>query len=304
MGKGSAPSAPDPYASAAAQYQYGTQAANYNMGLNAVNEVGPTGSTTWSVNPGGIGGSFTRGPGNQGGISGTDRGAGGMPSPGIGGYPIAQPSQIPPQYTRTTTLSAPEQALLTAKEGLGATAGQNAQTALQGWQLPTQDQNQQFGQNAMQAAYKEQTATMDPYWDQQQEQLDASLRNSGAHPGDPAYENAMRSFQANRASAYGQAENQAFGQGLAAQGQQISDINSAQGGQLSNFLSLIGQGAPSTGAAGGGAGGGSGQVGAPDIMSAFNNQYQGALAKYNAGVASQNADIGALGTLAAAFLLA
>ena len=54
MGKGSAPSAPDPYASAAAQYQYGTQAADYSKGLNATNVVTPTGSTTWSQSPAGV----------------------------------------------------------------------------------------------------------------------------------------------------------------------------------------------------------------------------------------------------------
>lgn len=308
MGKGSAPSAPNPYQSAGAQYQYGTEAANYSKGLNATNVVTPTGSTTWSVNPGGIGSTAAPEGGFNGNITPSGNYEGGA---GIGtkqtqlenpnNYPSGQTT--PPQYTETQTLSPNEQALLTAKENLGQTAGGNAGNALQGWQLPSEFQNGQFGGQAMQSAYGLETATMDPYWSQQQEGLDASLRNAGATPGTPAYDNAMKSFQANRTAAYGQAENQAFGQGLAAQGQQISNVNSAQGGQLSNFLSLIGQGNPSSGSAGGAPGGGA-SVSAPDIMSAFNNQYQGQLANYNAGVASSNADVGALGSLGAAALLA
>lgn len=273
MGKGSAPSAPDPYASAQAQYQFGTQAAAYNAGLNQVNQVGPTGSTTYQ----------------QTGTS----------------------PQGAPEFTATTQLSAPEQALLTGSQGLGLQSqalagnqGRNVASTLQGFQLPTQGQNQQFGQDAMKAAYGEATATMDPYWSQQQESLDASLRNSGATPGTPAYDNAMRSFQANRSSAYGQAENQAFGQGLSAEGQQISDVNQAQGGQIANFLSLASgtPGATSATGAGGNSTTGASTV-APDIMSAFQNQYQGQLANYNAGVQSTNADIGAgAGLLATAIM--
>jgi hypothetical protein len=276
MGKGSAPSAPDPYASANAQYTYGTKAAEYNKALNSTNTVGPTGSTTYSVSG--------RNP--------------------VTGAPV---------YTQTNTLSAPEQALLSGQEqqGLGQQAA--ARTALgnveQGWSanpLPSEGDLQHFGQQAQQAAYKTATASMDPHWDQQQAQLDSSLRNSGAHPGDPAYDNAMKAFEADRSSAYGQAENQAFGQGLSSQGQMLQQIAQERGIPLSEYQALTG-GGPLGGVGGGGGGAsspGAGNVNTPDIMSAFNNQYQGQLAQYNAGVASSNADVGALGTLAAAFLLA
>lgn len=274
MGKSSAPAAPDPYASAQAQEQAGTQAASYNAALNQVNQVGPTGSTTYA----------------QTGTSPTGA----------------------PTYTSTTQLSQPEQALLSGSQGLGLQSqqlaggqGQNVANTLQDYQLPTQGQNQEFGQNAMEAAYGQETATMNPMWSQNQEQLDASLRNSGATPGTPAYDNAMTSFNANESSAYGQAENQAFGQGLSAEGQQISDINQAQGGQIANYLSLA-TGAPgytsSTGSAGNTTTGAS--TSAPDIMSAFQNQYAGQLAGYNANVASSNSELGDAAGLGAAALMA
>jgi hypothetical protein len=274
VGKSSAPSAPDPYQTAQAQEQFGTQAAAYNASLNQVNQVGPTGSTTYA----------------QTGTS--PEGA--------------------PQFTSTTQLSAPEQALLSGSQGLGlesqglaSNQGQNVGSTLANYQLPTQGANQAFGGQAQQAAYQTATADMDPHWNQNQEQLDASLRNSGATPGTPAYDNAMQSFQADRSAAYGQAENQAFGQGLSAEGQQISDVNQAQGGQIANYLSLA-TGTPgatsSTGAAGNTTTGAS--TSAPDIMSAFQNQYQGQLAGYNANVASSNTDIGAGASLAAAAAIA
>lgn len=275
MGKGSAPSAPDPFQSAQAQYDFGTKAADYNANLNQVNQVGPTGSTSYKQ-------------------TGTD------------------PSTGAPQFTSTTQLSAPEQELLSGSQGLGlqsqglaSNQGNNVQSTLANYQLPTQGQNQAFGQQAQQAAYKTATADMDPHWDQNQASLDSSLRNSGAVPGTPAYDNAMQAFQADRSSAYGQAENQAFGQGLSAEGQQISDVNQAQGGQIANYLSLA-TGTPgatsATGAAGNTTTGASTQT--PDIMSAFTNQYQGQLANYNAGVASSNADVGAGAGLAAAGIIA
>lgn len=54
MGKGSAPSAPDPYAAAAAQYQFGTAGANYSTALNDTNTVNPFFSNTYSYNPYGM----------------------------------------------------------------------------------------------------------------------------------------------------------------------------------------------------------------------------------------------------------
>jgi hypothetical protein len=217
-----------------------------------------------------------------------------------------------PTFTATTQLSQPEQELLSGSQGLGLQSqglagaqGTNVGNTLNNYQLPTQGQNEAFGQQAQQAAYGVETASMDPQWNQQQESLDASLRNSGATPGTPAYDNAMQSFDANRSSAYGQAENQAFGQGLSAEGQQISDVNQAQGGQIANYLSLA-TGTPgatsATGAAGNTTTGAS--TSAPNIMQAFENQYQGQLAGYNANVSSSNSEVGDAAGLGAAALLA
>ena len=269
MGKGSAPAAPNPYQTAQAQAEYGEQAASYNTQLNDVNQVGPTGTTSFQ----------------QTGVGSTGA----------------------PQYTETQQLSAPEQQLLTGQQGLqlqgeGAAGGalNAAQQAMQNNPLPNSSQLQQYGNTAQQAAYGTQTASMDPYWNQQQESMDASLRNSGATPGTPAYDNAMQAFQANRSSAYGQAENQAFGQGLAATGQDISNIGQEQQIPLNEYQALMG-GAQVASAPGATAA--QSQTSAPDIMSAFQNQYQGQLAGYNANTTTQNSELGDVGMLAAALLM-
>ncbi len=272
MGKGNAPSAPDPYQSAQAQYDYGTRAANYNKTLNSTNVQGPTGSTSYQIT----------------------------------GY---DPGTHAPQYTQTNTLSAPEQQLLSGQQNLGlanqgAAAGalSNYQTAVQNNPIPSTGDLQNFGQKAQQAAYGAATADMDPHWNQQQEQMDASLRNSGAQPGTPAYDNAMQSFQADRSSAYGQAENQAFGQGLSAENQAFGQAVQGQQVPLSAYSSLMSGNQPvNTAPAGGGPG--TGSVSSPDIMGAMNTAYQGQLAGYNANVASSNATTGDLTSLAALYLM-
>jgi Chaperone of endosialidase len=289
-GKGSAPSAPDPYATAAAQTQGAESVAGYNTALQRPNVVTPYGSTTWqtsSPTP-----SAPTSYGYPGGETPAYMGGG---TPGFPTYGGTSGSS-PPQYTETQSLSPALQAQLEQQQATTAQAGSQAQSALANNPLPTTGQNQQFGADARNAAYSYATSTMDPYWNEQQRQMDASLRNSGATPGTPAYDNAMTQFQTQRDQAYSQAENQAFNQGLTAQGEQIQQVGELQQIPLNEYLGLMtgSQISPASGTAP------AGQAQAPDIMSAFQNQYQGQLANYNAQVGSQNADIGALGTIIAA----
>jgi len=134
--------------------------------------------------------------------------------------------------------------------------------------------------------------------------MDASLRNSGATlEHRPMTRHAGLSGQPlERLWSGGEPSLRA---GLTAEGQQISDVNQAQGGQIANYLSLA-SGTPgatsSTGAAGNTTTGAS--TSAPNIMQAFENQYQGQLANYNSNVASSNTDIGAGASVAAAALIA
>ena len=341
MSKGAAPSAPDPYSSAAAQYQYGTEAAAYNKALNSTNTVGPTGSTSYQ-------------------ITGTD------------------PTTGAPIYSQTTQLSAPEQQLFNSQTalqqgnlgiagldqstlanlsaagapqtqplqyGVGATAP--VQSSLNTSNVPGIGPTQGYEQYGQQTALAGEEAAMMPGLQQQQEQLDASLRNSGAHPGDPAYDNAMAAFNAQLANAqtqaagaaitagtglqntqYNEAANtnqQLFGEDLSAgqfgnqaAGQQFSQglsgaqLNNQTTGQaLQNWATQTGVPLNQLTALMGGSQVSSptaiapptSSTSAPDIMSAVQNQYAGQLASNNANVASSNGALSDAALLAAAYMM-
>lgn len=412
MSKPSTPSPPDPYQSAAAQYQYGTAAANYNAALNHTNVITPYGSTTWSTqNPGtsvapsysasGSTPSFGLGGGGmpmqiqanpqayqpfQGGTPFAGQTGGGAPSAyTAGNYGSAAqqgnsggvvPNQQPPVYTQQISLSPEQQELLDLQQGNQIAAGQTSgrlasqvyqslgspiqglQTGVQQTPVQTsintngvpgivgQNNLDQFTNQAQNAAYQQQTQYLDPQFSQAKESLEAELTNQGSRPGDPAWNNAMTLFNNQQQQAYSNAQEQSVSEGLAEQqalygesantnqqlfGQQATSAgfaNQAAGQQfgqnlagaqfantalqqqreipLNEYLSLEGStasGTPSFGLGGGGGGGGGvGGVQSPDILSAFNNQYQGQLAGYNANVASTNADIGAGASLIGSYL--
>lgn len=335
MGKPSSPQAPDPYQSANAQYLYGTKATDYNASLNDTNTVGPTGSTSYKIT----------------------------------GY---DPSTGAPIRTQTTQLSPQEQALLSGQQGLqigeqgtgynlldqfnrtasgvpkinpvqyGANGGP-IQSSIDSSGVPgivNTNDAYNYGQST---ALKGEMAGLDPSLTQNREQLDASLRNSGATPGTPAYDNAMAALDANQAGArtqaagqaisagntlqntqYGEsantneqlfeqakarmaagnaAEGQQFGQnvenvGLNNQGGQtaLQDYATATGIPLNELNSILGGTQVTMPSA---LSPSSSQTSAPDIMGAFNNQYAGKLAGYNADVSSANTTESTVGSLAA-----
>lgn len=341
MGKGgSAPQAPDPYASASAQYQFGTAAADYNAALNRVNTTGPTGSTSYKVT----------------------------------GY---DPQTGAPIYAQTTSLAPSEQAIFDKSQGLktgqlDSAAGlmdqfnkTNAQgapttapivTGVSQGPLSQVDTSGVPGiadvsglyQKSFDTALAGEKAAIDPSMKAEKEQLDASLRNGGAHPGDPAYDNAMAQLDARQANAnaqaagaattaatgvqstnYGESANtnsQLFGENIAgtqaknqvqnqdfSQKQANAQLNNASGSEalsqwaqklgipLSELNSILTGSAPAMPQA---VSPGQSNTQAPDIMSAFTNQYNGQLAKYNADVATSNATTTDAAGLAAAAAIA
>jgi len=324
MGK-SAPSAPDPYQSAGAQYQYGTEAAAFNKALNATNTYGPTGSTT-----------------NQ-----------------ITGY---DPVTGAPQYAQVTSLTAPEQQLLTGQQKGGLTEqgiGQNQAAQLNAITgqplystgpaakinttlntsnvpgLPSGASLDQLGDTAYSKALAGNMAAIEPSLDNREEQLKAQLVNSGNGPGTPAYDNAMREFSAQRASAEAQAGGQAVTTGSGVENQRYNEAansNSQIYGQDLNTLVAQNQAAGMSQDAAikaaqsqieqrssianlinglfggssvqipGSAGLPSASTATPDIMSAFQNAYTGQVAQYNANAGTTDAALGTAATIAAAVI--
>lgn len=77
----------------------------------------------------------------------------------------------------------------------------------------------QTAQAASDAAYKSAASRLDPQFAQQESDFRARLANSGIAENSDAYRREMDNFARSRTDAYGQAQNAAFGQGLAAQQQ-------------------------------------------------------------------------------------
>jgi hypothetical protein len=158
------------------------------------------------------------------------------------------------------------------------------------------------------ALYQQQSQYLDPQFAQSDEQLGSQLSAQGIMPGSAAYKNAMDQQNRNKTFSYNSAANSAITgatgqestlQGIgvgglnadiaarsapiteqqALQGMGVSGLNaniSARNAPINEFESLLGTG------------GGSATAQTPDISGAFGQQYQGALAGYNAQNASNN----------------
>lgn len=284
----SSPSAPapvDPYTQAAAQYGLATGTANYNAGLNRTNSTNPLGSSTWSATPG-----TTSAPSPSGYAGGAPFGLGG----GYGGYsgiPSASPvsgsvSNGAPTYTNTTQLTPWAQSELQQPLNTSGLPG-----------MPGGPSITQNLQDTQQATFNQQMGYAAPEEALASEQLNSKLAAEGATPGSAAYNNeqdrlareqTFTNQQAANAAITGGNQEQATLFGLGTQG--LNNQITARAAPINEYNSLNG------------AAGSTATAQTPDISGAFGQQYQGQLAGYNAGVATNNAttsDVASLGMMAA-----
>lgn len=275
---GSAPSAPDPYTVAGATTQTNEQTAAYNKALNLNNYSNPFGSQSTVQ-------------------TGTD------------------PNTGAPIYSTQITANPQLQGQLNSLLGQVGQSGQINQNALNGLMGLSSSLSpqaaQQAQQNGQNAAYQSAMGYLSPQFSQQQESLEAQLANQGLAPGSEAYDNAY----GNLARAQGQQQQQAINQAQLTGSQigtqnwqnQLAGINSQAGlyGQMVGVgqtpysnLQTIAQMIP------GYAGTAQSSAAPADIANAFNNQYQGQLAGYNAKQSGSNQMMGGLFGLGSAAMLA
>lgn len=255
MGKSapSAPAAPDPAATAAAQTQSNKETALYQFGLNNPNYNTPLGSLNYTVgntNPTydtnayntalsawkSNGGGSTSAPlsiddwraqhtGTGGSTSGSayaqyvnslgGNGAGGMPQ--LKDFQTAPGGN--PQTTADVTLSPGQQQLYdqnTAQSiGLSTLAGQLQGNVGTALNQPTASSADfnTASKMAQDAYYKNQTQYLDPQFAQGQQQLDAKLANQGLTAGSEAYNNDQNNFARQKQSAYDTAQQNSILQG-------------------------------------------------------------------------------------------
>lgn len=235
MSKPSAPTPPNPVATAQAQEGTNIGTAVAQSELNNVNQIGPYGSTTF----------------NQ-----------------TGGYVDPQSGQWIPQFTESTSLNPLEQAILTGTQQAGASLVPTAQTlANQAGGTATTPLNvnqtannatiaggpQALDQPVAQAAFNASTAFLDPTFQQQQTDLQDQLARQGIPLGSQGYGNAENQLQntqnnaltaeANNAVVTGANQaNNMFGLALQGQNQNLAQQQTVQSNPLTMLSMLYGGG--------------------------------------------------------------
>lgn len=150
------------------------------------------------------------------------------------------------------------------------------------------------------AAYRRSSRRLNPYWEQQTEQMDITLRNQGLNPGDEAYDKAMGNVMRARTDAYenaqdmavqqGRQESQlAFGQQLGTaeynnrlRTQQITEELQKRGWSLNEVNALMsGRDIQMPGAPANAPNSTANRTQAPDYVNAANSQWQADLDRYN-----------------------
>lgn len=333
MGKGSSspPPAPDPSVTIQAQSAANADTARLTAQLNRVNQVGPTGRITYSqgaapidrnqwindqvaaeraridgINanraPTSMGNNYDPNTMEQTAVSDPAgvatvfdeaafrRGLEGTPTP-------MAPGQD--QWTQTTTLSPEQQRLYDLTTQGQTTYGETANALLKNAQGTLSQPVDTDWESYRAKALAAQRARLDPDMARAEEGLRQRLINSGLTPGSEGWQREMDQFQRGRNDALLQADLRAgdtVGQGIqqtaALRGMPLNEASVLlSGGQVQTpQLSQIGQIG----------------VAPTDVLGAYNTQYQGQLAAYNANQQRANAGMGGLfglaGTLGGAAL--
>lgn len=272
---GSAPAAPDPYTTAAAQTQTNNQTAAFNKALNLNNYSNPFGS-------------------QQTVAVGTD------PT----GAPIYQTTigaSQPLQNLINGSMTQAGNSNTTLNNSIYGLGGINQQLGTLGQQISPQAA-QQANQQGQQAAYAAQTQYLDPQFSQGQSSLESQLANQGLTPGSQAYNNAMTNFNNSKQQAYSNAANESVLTGSQI-GSQMLNNNLAAVGEQGNLLNQEGanygqqaslsqipysQLSSLAGLVPGNTGTSQSAAQPANISQAIQNQYQGQLNAYNANTQSAN----------------
>lgn len=281
LGKQSAPAAPNPQATAAAQEQVNTQTAIQNAELNRVDTTTPYGDLTYTktgTNPDGTpiySSNVSLSPQEQQLYNLDTQG-----QIGLAGIANGMQGQVANSYNQPLDYGGLPQVTSQVNGGQSYQAAQ---------------------QQAQDAAYNEQTQYLNPQWQQSQSQLNSQLANQGITMGSNAYNTAHQNENLAQNQAYGNAQLQAvqagnteqntlYGQGLSsanlqnsASQQGLSQLLAETDQPLNEYDALI-SGAqvqqpnfPSTPTA---------NVANTDYAGIVNSAYQNQLAAYSANQAS------------------
>jgi hypothetical protein len=328
-GAGSAPTPPDPVATSNAQTASNIATARKQAELNRVNQVGPTGSVTYSqggtpidrnkwlddnvareraswnaTNPGGLAPGAPPDP-MYDASGGGDMGGGGLM--GMGSMTPqafneaaarakyeAMPTPDAPgqdQWTQTTKLAPEQQRLYDLSTQAQTTYGEIGNNQLNAVKGALSQPDTTDYEAVRRSELEAQLARLNPQWQQQEEGLRSRLINQGLTEGSEGWNRAFTQFNQGRNDARTSADLSA-GQTVA---QRIAQTTALRSRPLNEVAALLtGQQVQTPQAYQPGNVG----VAPTDVIGAYNNQYQGQLAAYNAAQQSQNAATGGLFGLA------
>lgn len=327
-GAGSAPTAPDPVVTSQAQTASNIATARKTAELNRVNQVGPTGSVTYSqggtpidrtkwlednvardraswnsANPPGSPGAspspmYDTGGADQGGGGGL-MGMGSMSPQAFDEAAArakyeAMPTPDAPgqdQWTQTTSLSPEQQRLYDLSTQAQTTYGEIGNSQLNAVKSAlSQPDTTDYGA-ARKSALDAQMARLNPLYGQQEEGLRSRLINQGLTEGSEGWNRAFNQFNQGRNDAYIAADLNAGN----TVGQQISQTTALRSRPLNEVAALLtGQQVQTPQAYAPTAA----NVAPTDVLGAYNQQYQGQLAAYNAANQNSAAATGGLFGLA------
>lgn len=256
MGKPSAPKAPDPQKTAAAQTGTNVSTALANAQLQNVNQYGPDGSVKYST---------------DGGQWITD--------------PTSKAQYWVPQYTQTTSLSAPQQAIKNQNDKASLNLSQiaNNQSGFLKDYLsqPVDLSNEATESRLMDLGRKR----LDPVIAQRSEDLRTRLANQGIKAGSDAYSRELANFDQGTNDAYNQLL-------LSGRGQAVQEALTQRNQPINEIIGLMGGtqvGVPQFGA-------GTNQPSIPtvDYAGLVNENYNQKLGAYNQQMAQSQGILGGL----------
>jgi hypothetical protein len=225
-----APAAPDPTTTAAAQTASNIATANAQANLNHTNQYTPWGSQVYSSTPNADGTSswssnITLSPAQQQLLDAQNGQSLALSSLGTSQLQNVTNSLGTPVNLNNAT--AVKNDPLTSKVATGAIQSSiapsgNIQTQVDTSGVPSLvggDALETANQQAQQAAYAQQTATLDPQFSQQQHDLENQLVQQGVTQNSAAWNQAMNNLNTQKTSAYSNAFNNSFATGLSADNQ-------------------------------------------------------------------------------------
>lgn len=305
-GGGSAPQPVNPYTQAGAQYDLSTGTAEFNAGLNRTNNVNPLGSSQWNITgytgepsqaPSGIPPAYNR--------VGSGEDSRFQPAPGVSmgspygfGGDISNVNAGSNPYNAANTAASMNGSgapIYTQTTSLAPWANQELSQPLDTSQIPGMPGGPSLEQNvsgAQRAAFNQQMGLLAPQEEHQIENTQANLAAQGATPGSPAYNWGMEGLGLMLGPENAQVANQSYLTGIntlptlyGLGSESLQNQIAARNAPINEFEALLGgPGANATAMT-------------PDISNAFNQQYQGQLAAYNANNAANNqtwSDVGQL----------